>query len=67
MCMQVTCGLLNLGLDLYLVKTLAMGIGGAAFATLASQLLQTLLLAVVVQRKRKRAGAGSSWLLLSLS
>ena len=41
-----------------------MGIGGAAIATLASQLMQTLLLAIVVQRKRAKAGAGTSWLLL---
>ena len=60
----VTCGLLNLGLDLYLVNVVGMGIGGAAIATLASQVVQALMLAFVVQRKRRAAGAGTSWLLL---
>ena len=35
-----------------------MGIGGAAIATLAAQLVQTTLLAIVVQRKRAKAGEG---------
>ena len=54
----------SLFLDIYLVIGLGMGIAGAAIATLASQLVQTFMLAVVVQRKRAMAGAGSSWLLL---
>ena len=60
----VASGLLNLGLDLFLVRTCGMGIGGAAVATLAAQLLQTTLLAIVVQRKRRARGLGGSWLLL---
>lgn len=60
----VSSGLLNLVLDIYLVTKLGMGIGGAAWATLASQLLQTALLAFIVQRKRAKAGAGDSWLLV---
>ena len=61
----VTCGALNFVLDVFLVKTLAMGIGGAAIATLAAQLLQVLLPAIVVQRKRSKAmGSGKGWLLL---
>jgi len=32
--------LVNLGLDLYLVKVVGMGIGGAAIATLVAQLVQ---------------------------
>lgn len=43
------CGSLNLVLDLFLVRSCGMGIGGAALATLAAQLLQTALLAYVVQ------------------
>lgn len=60
----VTSGLVNLVLDVYLVNVLHMGIGGAAIATLVAQLLQTALLAYVVQRKRAAAGLGRSWLLV---
>ena len=34
----------------------------AAIATLASQLLQTFLLAIVVQRKRAKAGVSDEWM-----
>ena len=54
----------SLFLDIYLVMNLGMGIAGAAIATVAAQLVQTFLLAIVVQRKRAKANAGSSWLLL---
>jgi Na+-driven multidrug efflux pump len=61
----LTCGGLNLFLDIYFVKTLAMGIQGAGLATLIAQLLQTALLAFVVQRKRAAAVDGErGWLLL---
>ena len=53
--MLVVSALVNLGLDLLLVNRFGMGIGGAAIATLAAQLIQTLLLAIVVQRKRAQA------------
>ena len=56
----LVCGALNLGLDLVLVRSCGMGIGGAAIATLAAQLLQTALLAYVVQRKKRRGAAAAS-------
>lgn len=50
-------GALNLVLDVWLVSSMGMGIGGAAVATLFSQLVQAALLALVVQRKRANLGA----------
>lgn len=57
-------GSLNLCLDLWLVRGVGMGIGGAAIATLASQLVQVALLAWVVQRKRRRTGVALGWSLV---
>jgi putative MATE family efflux protein len=57
-------GSLNLVLDLYLVISRGMGIGGAAIATLAAQVVQMLMLAGVVQRKRGKLGASGGPLLL---
>lgn len=50
----------NLGLDLYLVLGLGRGIGGAAWATVAAQIVQVTLLAFAVQRKRGAIGVGDS-------
>ena len=47
-------GLLNLSLDLVLVLGCGMGIAGAAFATVVSQMVQLVVLAYIVQRKRDR-------------
>ena len=64
LCVLVASGLINLVLDLYLVSVVGMGIGGAALATVAAQLVQVLLLAIAVQRKRASIGAGNSSRLL---
>ena len=58
-------GSLNLVLDLHLVIGRGMGIGGAAIATLAAQIVQMLILAFVVQRKRTSLGVGGGRLLIS--
>jgi Na+-driven multidrug efflux pump len=63
----LVCGALNLGLDLVLVRSCGMGIGGAAIATLAAQLLQTALLAYVVQRKKRRGVAAAAAVATSAS
>tara|TARA_B110001452_G_scaffold262019_1_gene261493 strand:- start:714 stop:2333 length:1620 start_codon:yes stop_codon:yes gene_type:complete len=47
-------GLLNLALDVWLVLGRGMGIAGAAVATVVSQVVQVLVLAVIVRRKRRR-------------
>ncbi|KAL1525341.1 hypothetical protein AB1Y20_020201 [Prymnesium parvum] len=60
----VVAGALNLVLDLWLVNGMGLGIGGAAIATLFSQLVQVALLAVVVQRKRAALGVRSGWALI---
>ena len=58
-------GMLNLGLDLWLVNVVGLGIGGAAIATLISQLVQTLLLGIAVQRKRAAVlKPGGGWALV---
>jgi len=51
-------GLLNLALDLWLVLGCGMGIAGAASATVVSQVVQVLVLAVIVKRKRSRLVPG---------
>ena len=56
--------ILNLGLDLWLVNMVGLGIGGAAIATLISQLVQVFLLAIAVQRKRPAVlGSSGGWAL----